>query len=212
MDMKISVGILEKPWKKGWGIRHIPLSILLASGSLFLVPQKTAPEVKKMNKVTAIRIIVKLYFLGAVAGSFMHIITAAEKVGLSGWEAYSTPFMIDGLAVIGMVMRGEEFSVQTRRLGLRVQAIMGALSLVANVYAAHSVGGVIYGVMLVTLFLAAEWLAGRLESVQVDRDREEAEDRAARAQKAAATRKRNAQKKARQRTQEAKLLDVMVNG
>ncbi len=118
-----------------------------------------------MNKVAMVRGIVKLYFFAALAGSFTHIITAATKVGLSGWEAYSTPFMIDGLAMIGMVMRSEEFAGRTRKIGFRVQMIMGCMSLTANVYAAHNLGGMIFGVGIVALFLTAEWLGDKAQMV-----------------------------------------------
>lgn len=150
---------------------------------------------KKFDSVTIVRVIVKLYFLAALAGSFTHIVEAAFKIGLTGWEAWSTPFMIDGLAVIGMIMRTEAFSIRTRSLGFRVQVICGLMSLTANVYAAHNLGGVLYGVGVVALFLAAEWLTGQLESAEADRQREAAEKRSQAASKAAATRKRNAAKK-----------------
>lgn len=167
-----------------------------------------------MNKVTAVNVIVKLYFLGAIAGSFTHIITAAEKVGLSGWEMYSTPFMIDGLAIIGMVMRSHEFSTKTRKIGFRVQCTMGALSLVANVYAAHNIGGIIYGVGIVALFVAAEWLADNIEGAGADVvvEAEKAIDAAA-ARKAEitakrlATRKRNQVKAAKAAKAETKALE-----
>jgi hypothetical protein len=148
----------------------------------------------KLNKVQAVRGITKLYFVAALAGSFTHIITAAHKTGLVGWEAWSTPFMIDGLAVIGMVMRSEAFSQTTRRTGLRVQAVMGLVSLVANVYAASTVGGVLYGVAVVALFLAAEWLTGQLAPASVDQAAEAKAKRQAAAAKGAATRKANAAK------------------
>lgn len=160
-----------------------------------------------MNKVKIVQTIVKLYFVGALAGSFVHIISAAEKLGLSGWEAWSTPFMIDGLALIGMVMRLNDFSIATRTLGFRVQMVMGALSLVANVYAAKNIGGVIYGVLIVALYIASEGISERMESSQVDRDREAKIKRQEAAQKAAATRKRNATKKAR----EVKKLEQMIS-
>jgi hypothetical protein len=159
-----------------------------------------------MDRVKIIKIIVKLYFVAAIAGSFTHIIEAAFKIGLTGWEAWSTPFMIDGLAVVGMTMRSDSFSKATRKLGLRVQATMGAFSLTANVYAAHNAGGVIYGVAVVTLFLAAEWLAERLEGADADRAREVREKRSQSAQKAAATRKRNATKRKR----ETRVLEDML--
>ncbi len=163
-----------------------------------------------MNKVKIVQAIVKLYFVGALAGSFVHIISAAEKLGLSGWEAWSTPFMIDGLALIGMVMRSDDFSAATRKLGFRVQVVMGAFSLVANVYAAKSVGGVIYGVMIVALYIAAEWITDRIESVQVDRDREAAIKRSEAARKAAATKKNNARAAKAKRTREVKQLEKLI--
>jgi len=161
-----------------------------------------------MNKVGIVRAIAKIYFLAALAASFTHILTAADKIGLTGWEAMSTPFMIDGLALIGLVMRSEAFSRDTRKIGFRVQLTAGLVSLIANVYAASNVGGMIYGVAVVVLFLAAEWLADKIEGVEADEAREAAAKRATAAQKAAATRKRNAAKQKR----EVKVLEAMVNG
>lgn len=158
----------------------------------------------KRNRI--VKGIVKAYFLAALAGSFTHIIEAAGKAGLTGWEQWSTPFMIDGLAIIGMVMRSEAFSQHTRKIGFRVQCLMGLFSLIANVYAAHNVGGVIYGVLIVALFIFAEWLSENMQSAQVDKDREAKAKRAAAAQKAAATRQRNARRKNR----EIKTLEAMV--
>jgi len=163
-----------------------------------------------VNKVKIVQAIVKLYFIGALAGSFVHIISAAEKLGLSGWESWSTPFMIDGLALIGMVLRSEDFSEATRKLGFRVQMVMGAFSLVANVYAAKSIGGVIYGVMIVALYIAAEWITDRVESSQVDRDRETAVKRSEAAQKAAQTRKSNARKAKAARTKQINQLEKQL--
>lgn len=160
------------------------------------------------NRTRIVKAIVKIYFLAALAGSFTHIVEAAGKAGLVGWEQWSTPFMIDGLAIIGMVMRGADFSAKTRKLGFQVQCVMGLFSLIANVYAAHNVGGVIYGVMIVALFVFAELLSERMESAQVDKDREAKEKRAAAAQKAAATRKRNAAKTKRGITKLEKLANA----
>lgn len=154
---------------------------------------------RQASKVQVVRAIVKIYFVAALAGSFSHIITAAHKTGLTGWEAWSTPFMIDGLAIIGMIMRSASFAKATQRTGLRVQAIMGLVSLVANVYAAHTVGGVIYGVALVVLFLAAEHLASHLQGAEVDQAAEQAAKRQAAARKGAATRKANTARKAQPR-------------
>jgi len=79
-----------------------------------------------------------------------------HKLGLTGWEAWSAPFIIDGIAIMGMVMRGDEFSTHTRKIGFRVQLGMGLASLAANVFAAHSLGGIIFGVAVVAVFVLAE--------------------------------------------------------
>lgn len=148
------------------------------------------------TKVNVVKVTVKLYFIGALAGSFTHIITAAHKAGLGGWEAWSVPFMIDGLAIIGLVMRSTAFSQATRKTGLRVQAVMGLASMAANVYAAHNTGGAVYGAALVALWLASEHLAGNLAPASVDQAAAAKAKRSAAAAKGAATRKANAKAKA----------------
>lgn len=149
-----------------------------------------------LSKFTLVKIIVKLYFLGALAVSFSHIVEASHKLGLHGWQAWTTPFAIDGIAVIGMVMRGEGFSAATRRLGFRVQLTAGLLSLACNVYAGSTTGERIYGVLIVVLFVFSEWLSDRMQSVSVDVERVQAAKRSASAKQAAATRKANAAKTA----------------
>ena len=72
-------------------------------------------------KYQLVKLIVKLYFFGALAVSFTHVIEAAHKLELSGWQTWTTPFAIDEIAAIGMVMRGAAFSRATRQLGFRVQ-------------------------------------------------------------------------------------------
>lgn len=160
-----------------------------------------------MSKVRTIHLITFLYFLGALGFSFMHLVHAGHKLDLATSEAYSLPFFIDGLALIGIVLRsGSEFSKATRKLGLKVQITMGTISLAGNVFAAHNIGGMIYGVMIVTLYIFAEWLTGKVESVSVDQEREASERKAASIAKAQATRKRNATRKAR----ENKVLEDML--
>lgn len=163
-----------------------------------------------MNATKIVRTVAKLYFVAAITASFTHIITAADKIGLSGWEMWSTPFMIDGLAIIGLVMRGEAFSRRTRKIGFRVQLTAGALSLIANVYAASNVGGMIYGVAVVTLFVASEWLGDKIESADVDRAADATAKRTAAAQKAAATRKANKAKATRNRNAETRALEALL--
>lgn len=162
-----------------------------------------------MSKTTLIWLIVKAYFIAALAGSFTHIITAAERVGLHGWEAAIVPFLIDGMFLIAMVLRSETYSTRTRRIGLRVQVGMGFLSLTANVTAATTLGGVILAVLLISGMVFAEWLGdaeqmktaaqAEAEAAVAEAERiarEDAQDRADRKaegiRKAQATRRRKA--------------------
>ncbi len=147
-----------------------------------------------MTKLKVVKLIVKAYFFAALIISFSHLVTAADKGGLSGYEMYSVPFMIDGIAIIGLIMRGTEFSKATRSIGFRVQIGAGVLSLAGNIYAAHNFGGAVYGFAIVALFVLAEWLGDKIESSDVDRQAEVQAKRAESAKKAAATRKRNARK------------------
>lgn len=112
-----------------------------------------------MSKTFIIWLIVKAYFIAALAGSFTHIIVAAEFLGLHGWEAAIVPFLIDGMFLIAMVLRSETYSARTRRIGLRVQVAMGSLSLAANITATRSFGGTLLAILLVGGMIFSEWLA-----------------------------------------------------
>lgn len=147
-----------------------------------------------MNKVSIIKAIAKAYFFGAIAISFLHLVAAAEKGGLSGFEAYTVPIMVDGIAITGLIMRGTEFSIATRKIGFRVQIGAGILSLMGNVFAAHNLGGAVYGVAIVGLFLLTEWLSDRIQPASVDQEAAIAARKAASVAKAQATRKANARK------------------
>lgn len=148
-----------------------------------------------------VKLIVKLYFIGALAVSFCHIIEAANKLDLYGWQSYTTPFAIDGIAVIGMVMRSEKWSAATRKLGFRVQMTAGTLSLAANMYAGNTKGEVVYGVVIVGLFLFSEWLSDRLVTAQQEREMNEAASKAAK--QAAAIEKGRQTRAANKRAAEA---------
>jgi hypothetical protein len=133
---------------------------------------KTTRKEHAMNKVSMMKGISKLYFAGALTGSFIHIVTSAHKLGGEGIEAYATPFMIDGLAVMGMAMRSDDFSKRTNKIGFKVQVVTGLMSLGMNVYAANSAFGIMFGVALVALFVLAEWLNDQIEGREVDLTKE----------------------------------------
>lgn len=124
--------------------------------------------------------VVKGYFFGALGLSAMHVIETFEKLGLNDGEQYLTPFAIDGIAVLGLVLRSERWSTETRKDGLKLQIGAGSLSLAANVYAGSSLGGRILGVMTVVLFLVAEAVKSRMETRAAETARAEAIAEAAR--------------------------------
>jgi signal transduction histidine kinase len=141
--------------------------------------------------------IVRCYMLGALAISFGHIITAAGLLGLTGWQAWTVPFAIDGFAVLGMIGRSCRFAASTQRTGLRLQACAGLLSLACNVYAGQTVGERLYGALIVSAFVVAEWYAGKLCPAPAPMPEPTVSDkRSAAARKAAATRKANTEAKA----------------
>lgn len=142
-----------------------------------------------MRKVSAIKAITRLYFAAAIVLSFLHLVHAARKGGLT-WESWTVPFMVDGIAIMGLTMRSEDFAGRTRRIGFRVQIVAGLLSLAGNVYAAHNAGTAVFGVAVVALFVFSEWLSDQIESAVVEAARLATEEAAA--AKAASIAKGNA--------------------
>lgn len=140
--------------------------------------------------------LVYAFLLAAAAGSFLHIVETSHKLGLD-WEAWTVPFLIDGIALMGKLGRSNRFAAKTQRAGMRLMLFGGTLSLAANVYAGDNAGQRAYGVLLVVGFLVVEWYAGKLSpapvAAPVEVDEETRARRSAAAQKAAATRKANAQ-------------------
>lgn len=150
-----------------------------------------------MNKVSIAKLISRGYFLLALVVSFLHLVHAGFKGGLT-WESYLIPFMVDGIAVMGVMLRGEEFAKRTRKIGFRTQIAAGMLSLAGNLFAAHNAGGMVLGAAVVVLFVFAEWLTDQIESAEAEAAREAAElataAKAAAIAKGQATRKANARK------------------
>ncbi len=145
----------------------------------------------QITAANTVKWITRGYFLGALAASSSHAVEAAHKAGLSGWEAWSVPLMVDGMATLGLVMRGEAFATTTQRMGFRVQMIMACLQVALNVYAASNWGGVVYGVAVVGLYVAAETLAKGLRTREAEQADLAAQRRREASKKAAATRKAN---------------------
>jgi len=167
----------------------------------------------RIDKVRMARRIARSYFLLAIVVSFAHLIVAGRKGGLDA-QAYLVPFMVDGIALMGLLLRGEEFATRTRRIGFRTQIGASLLSLAGNVYAAHNAGTAVLGIAVVVLFIFAEWLtdARQIQSAAAEAAQLAAEaaaaKKAASQKKAQATRRRNA--RTRKVTEEA--LEALLAG
>jgi hypothetical protein len=118
---------------------------------------------RKVNwPVTIARVVTLMFMIGTAAISFRHIVTVSVALGL-GWEAWTVPFLVDGIAVLGLAGRGKRFAKSTQRAGLLLVTVGGALSLFCNVQAGHNVGQKAYGVLIVGGFILTEWFATRLQ-------------------------------------------------
>ncbi len=166
---------------------------------------------KKNWKFYVVKVTVFAYLLAGVVFSFLHLQQAAIKAGGEGAEATATPFAIDGMFVIGMVMRTDGFSPRARKIGFRVMWFGAAASLIGNVFAAHNLFGYIWGAALPIFIIFTEWLSDpkQMESIESYDARvkaaEDAAAAAARAAEIAANRELGRQKAAQTRASKAAL-------
>lgn len=100
----------------------------------------------------------------AMVMSSSHIITTSFKIGLTGWAAYTSPILIDAVAVVGKLGRLERFTDATRRSSLRLLLFGGAMSLTANVYAGQNLGQRIHGVLVVVVML---WIESHITKLKL---------------------------------------------
>lgn len=127
-----------------------------------------------------VKTIVTLFMLGAAVVSFMHIVHTAAMLGL-GLERWTVPFIVDGLAVLGLIGRSNRFAEKTQRAGLKLTIGAGALSLAANVAAGENVGQRFYGALIVAAFVTAEWYGAKLSPAPAPAPVEQVVDEAKRA-------------------------------
>lgn len=156
-----------------------------------------------MNKrMVVISVVVWLLLLLAAAVSATHIVETARKLGLHDWQAYTTPALIDLVAIVGKLSMAPMFSQAFRRSGFRLLMVGATLSLACNVYAGENIGERAFGGLVVGAFMLLEHhatKAGRSAVVEPVETVDEAlkAKRSAAARKAAETRKRNAARKTR---------------
>ena len=154
------------------------------------------------KRMAMISVVVWLLLLLAAAVSATHIVETAHKLGLHDWQAYTTPALIDLVAIVGKLSMAQCFSPAFRRSGFRLLMAGATLSLTCNVYAGENLGERAFGVIVVGAFMLLEHHAtkgGRQAVVVTTSDVDEAlkAKRSAAAHKAAATRKRNAARRTR---------------
>lgn len=131
-----------------------------------------------------------MFLVGALAASYTHIVHLFNMLGLHGWQAFTAPLFVDGFAMLGRLARSTQFAAETRRTGLRVQIIATAVSFVANVVAGDTIGGRVFGALVVVGYVTAELLAERMNPAATKAEQARAVKSEA-AKKAAATRAAN---------------------
>ena len=164
------------------------------------------------KRMALISVVVWLLLLLAAAVSATHIVETARKLGLHDWQAYTTPALIDLVAIVGKLSMAQCFSSAFRRSGFRLLMVGATLSLACNIYAGENIGERAFGVLVVGAFMLLEHHAtkgGRQAVVVTTSDVDEATKakRSAAARKAAETRKRN-QAKAGRKVRAPKAADV----
>jgi len=176
-----------------------------------------------------------LYMPATLFLSFSHIVELGHMTGLTGRQAFIAPFLIDGFALIGMVLR--TFADEaTRRFGLKMQITAMAASFAANIAAGNNAGERAFGAAVVIAFIVAERAgevvskrhaivkaerAATLAQVEADRkateaiaqvEAELAAKRSAAASKAAATRARKAATAKREAAEDARVAKRILKG
>lgn len=126
--------------------------------------------IKTNPKLAGATIVVYTFMIAAAAISAFDIIHLAEKYGVPAPISYTAPLFIDGLAWLGKIGRSKDFSDETRAGGLKLMAFGGLLSLVANITVGETVGLKVYGALVVTGFIVAEWYSAKLEAKQATTD------------------------------------------
>lgn len=163
--------------------------------------ETTTAQASKTH-ATALRAIAAFYLVGTLVLSYTHIVHLFQTWGLNDYQAYLVPLFIDGFAALGLLARHPSLDVRTRKLGTWLTITAGSMSLYANVAAADSKGGKIFGFLMVAGLIVAEVLAAKTKTAPVKPltpAQKGAMTRAANAkltpaQKAARTRKANARK------------------
>jgi hypothetical protein len=165
------------------------------------------------KRMTLISVVVWALLLLAAAVSATHIVETAHKLGLHDWQAYTTPALIDIVAIVGKLSMAAGFAPTFRRSGFRLLMLGGTLSLGCNWYAGSNLGERCFGVLVVGAFMALEHHATKAGKAAVVQTTSEVDEtlkakRSEAARKAAKTRALNASKRTRKPRSKAKATTV----
>lgn len=108
----------------------------------------------------------------SITVSSAHIIEVAFKVGISDWQAWTAPLLVDAVMFAGKLGRLQRFTDETRRAALKLFMFGGTISLVCNVYAGFpSFGKMVHGLVVVVIMI---WLESYVAKMELRRDVEHA--------------------------------------
>jgi len=154
---------------------------------------------------TAVIVVTALIMAYALFVSRDHITHVALLIGLTGYQASTLFVFIDLPALIGKVLQLRYFAASTRKMGFRLMALSGTLSLVCNIVSGFVGGGygpAGYGAFIVLMFVGLEHVIVRIKPAAavtraknagaVKTPKSPNPKRSAAARKGAETRRRNA--------------------
>lgn len=134
-----------------------------------------------MNKlVNGIAFVVLLY---SITVSTTHIVETSLMIGLAGWQAFTSPLLVDAVFALGKLGRAKRFPDAVRKSAFRMMLFGGGLSLTCNIVAGANWGQRIHGVVVVLVMVWVESFAAKL----IDNNKTPAADTAATAVHATAT-------------------------
>jgi hypothetical protein len=96
--------------------------------------------------------------------SFGHITEFAHFWGVEGDQANAAPFFVDGLMILGRLGMFKRWTDRTNKIGRGFLVGGAILSFAANIGDGHTIGGRVFGALIVAGFVACEWYAGSFES------------------------------------------------
>lgn len=113
-----------------------------------------------MNKlVNSIAFVVLLY---SITVSTTHIVETSLMIGLAGWQAFTSPLLVDAVFALGKLGRSKRLPPAVRKSAFRMMLFGGGLSLTCNIAAGHGIGQRAHGVVVVLVMVWVESFAAKL--------------------------------------------------